>query len=111
MDITSANEVACAFPKYEKNDKRRWNWFFIICNLQLLQDQFEKRFQQYNNIEPMVTFFINLFTYQVNVMEIATKHCGVCSSKDRRTGAGNFGSSERHCLKIQYIRWELLKNV
>ena len=57
--------------------------FHHLFNLQLLQDQFEKRFQQFNIIEPMIIFFINTFTCQmlrlanlpkllINVIEIAT---------------------------------------
>lgn len=43
----------------------------FVINLQLLPDQFENRFQQFNTIEPMVTFFINPFTCQLKVTVIA----------------------------------------
>ncbi|KAG8233889.1 hypothetical protein J437_LFUL005216 [Ladona fulva] len=43
----------------------------FVVNLQSLQNQFEKRFQQFTTIQPMVTFFVNPFTCQVNVTKMA----------------------------------------
>ena len=44
----------------------------FVINLKLLQTQFERRFQQFDIIEPMVTFLVNPFTNEMNVTEIAT---------------------------------------
>ncbi|KAG8222172.1 hypothetical protein J437_LFUL001263 [Ladona fulva] len=45
----------------------------FVVNLQSLQNQFEKRFQQFTTIEPMVIFFVNPFTCQVNVTKMAAQ--------------------------------------
>lgn len=47
------------------------NVSLFIKHLQVLQEQFEKRFQQFTIIEPMVSFFINPFTCKTNIMEVA----------------------------------------
>lgn len=47
------------------------NESLFIKHLQLLQKQVEERFSQFRNIEPIVSFCINPFTCQINVMELA----------------------------------------
>lgn len=47
------------------------NGTLFIKHLQELKKQFEERFLQFKHIEPIVSFCINPFTCQINVMEIA----------------------------------------
>ena len=46
------------------------NGSLFIKHLQVLKKQFEERFLQFTHIEPIVSFCINPFTSQINVMEM-----------------------------------------
>jgi hypothetical protein len=43
----------------------------FVDHLQILLEEFEKRFQQFTAIEPVVAFFVNPFTCQIEVTETA----------------------------------------
>lgn len=60
------------FPHMKKMlGNNELNVSLFIETLQVLQKQFEERFLQFTNIEPIVSFCINPFTCQINVMELA----------------------------------------